>query len=160
MRMSVWAGGWSSLQITLTAHLPPWGWGYSITRFREATCRNFCGNHECSHLLFQLFFPISYYCFTLSLFGQFLGHVICLWGRGDSRLHTYWSGEMCDGLPSLCSIMSQSLLLFYIDPPTTHTGTCPLIPQTFRLPNPTGVRTATSQFLQLHCPSANLIITG
>lgn len=56
--------------------------------------------------------------------------VICLSSEGDSRLHTYRSGKICDGLPSPGSIMSQSLLLFCIDslppprpPPPSHVGT-------------------------------------
>lgn len=45
--------------------------------------------------------------------------------------------------------MSQSLLLFCIDPPHFTLEPCPLIPQTFRLSNPAWVRAAPLKFLHL-----------
>lgn len=115
-----------------------------------------------SHLLFLLSFPTLYFCFTLSLsspslFLTLFSCVICLLGYDDSRLHTYWSGEICDGLPSPGSIMSQSLLLFCIDPPWLAPEPCPLIPQTFRLANPAGLRMTPSKFLHLLNVAAALI---
>lgn len=45
--------------------------------------------------------------------------------------------------------MSQSLLLFCIDPPQLTPEPCPLIPQTFRLTNPAAVRITPLKFLHL-----------
>lgn len=97
------------------------------------------------HLLF-LPFPVLYFSFTCSesaphCFEPFLFYVHCLSGSAKSRLHTYWSRKICDGLPSLGSIMSRCLLLFSIDPSRLTPEQCPLIPWTFRLENPARLTT-------------------
>lgn len=107
-----------------------------------------CNCHSLSFIphLSPLPFPMLYFCPTCSdsaplCFKRFLFYVLCLSGLGNSRLHTYWSTKICDGLPSLGSIMSQCLLLFSIDPSWLTLEQCPLIPWTFRLENPARVRT-------------------
>lgn len=98
------------------------------------------------YLLFLVcYFCLFDFCFYLLRFStsllQIVSFFLCLSGSGNSRLHTYWSEEICDSLPSPGSIMSQCLLLFSIDLSRLTPEQCPLIPWTFPLANPARLRT-------------------